>query len=255
MQTRKFLSQACRELTRHGMIGSNRSALLEEWKDHLQTKTESLLESGHSQEEAEVQACELLGVPEELAELAAMQYHRASWQGRHPWLSAAVIGVALFFISLFACLFVFGAMLEFSVQPDNLSPASLQTLLLLMNWLPWTLGMGWLVWHARRMPAGWKGFWVVTTWVVLCFSSLSIVVSSGGNGVTFNGLPGVLVWAGFHLSGNGSLWVGFSNPIMKTLGVPLLQMFITLGVAACFQMYVGRTPSGLQYDRERGKGE
>jgi hypothetical protein len=181
MQPREFMSRAQGRLAKRGVLGSRAGGLLEEWNDHLETEIEKLMASGERREIAGSQACEALGEPAALADRAARQLNRATWQGRHPWLSAGIIFVALAFLSM-ALIDGFASMLIEAKLWENIHPRTIWNLGACISTAPWVFGLVWLAWYARKMPAGWKGFWVVSGLVGLGLNVLNFAASPPLNG-------------------------------------------------------------------------
>lgn len=196
MQPSDFLSEAKRALSLRGVLGTRATDLLEEWRDHLETEIEQLVAGGEEPEEAARIACKTLGEPTPLAGLASKQLTQGSWQGRHPWLSAGVIFVVLAILGMFLCASCGGILVK---TWEGLSKGTLQNLVSVVSALPWLLGVLWLAWYARRMPAGWKGFWIVAFLVGLALNVLNFAFHPPRNGP---GTGTLVFWYGFHPNGN-----------------------------------------------------
>ena len=212
MQPLEFLSRVRRKLALRGVIGSRADALVEEWNDHLECEVGNLVSNGHPRDESYLQACKALGEPESLADGAAEQLARGSWQGRHPWLSSGIIGVLLVFASLLGMGLVGFVLIE-TVAWEYLSPGTIQILVACTSTLPWILGLIWLAYYARKMPAGWKGLWIV----------------AGFDGLVLN-LPELLFSPPYNgpLTGRLSLCLAF-DPVGG-----ILKLIITFGIAYLF---------------------
>ncbi|MGI9239972.1 MAG: hypothetical protein ACR2RV_04180 [Verrucomicrobiales bacterium] len=166
MQTPDFFSRARRTLVLRGVIGKRATALLDEWHDHLECEIENLTASGQPRDESYRQACKALGEPEVLADRAAKQLARATWRGRHPFVSSSMIGLLMVFVSLLGMNLGGTVLIETKVW-EHLRPAAVQDLVACIGSLPWVLGLAWLAWQARKLPAGWRGFWITAAFAGL----------------------------------------------------------------------------------------
>ena len=164
MQQREFLTRARKALIKHGIIGSRAKALLEEWNDHLQSEVEKLVAGGQDRESSYQDACKALGEPESLVDSAAKQLAMESWQGRNPVLSSGILSIVVFLLGIFAMV-AGGTLLKTNF--DYLSSEMLKHLVTLIGTLPWLLCLGWLAYHTRKMPLGWKGLWFVATFTAI----------------------------------------------------------------------------------------
>ena len=164
MQQREFLERARKALPKHGIIGSRAKALLEEWDDHLQSEVEKLVAVGQDRESSYQDACKALGEPESLVASAAKQLAMESWQGRNPVLSSGILSVVVFLLGVFAMV-AGGTLLQTNFE--YLSSEMLNYLVTFIGTLPWLLCLGWLAYHARKMPLGWKGLWFVATFTAI----------------------------------------------------------------------------------------
>ena len=164
MQQREFLARAQKSLIKHGIIGLRAKALLEEWNDHLESEVEKLVAGGQDRESSYQDACKALGEPESLVDSAAKQLAMESWQGRNPVLSSGILSMVVFLLGIFAMV-AGGSLLKANF--DYLSPEMLKHLVTLIDTLPWLLCLGWLAYHARKMPLGWKGLWFVATFTAI----------------------------------------------------------------------------------------
>ena len=181
MQQRKFLARARKALIKHGIIGSRAKALLEEWNDHLQSEVEKLVAGGQDRESSYQDACKALGEPESLVDSAAKQLAMESWQGRNPVLSSGILSVVVFLLGIFAMVSG-GSLLK--VNFDYLSPEIIKYLVTLIDTMPWLLCLGWLAYHARKMPLGWKGLWFVTAFTAIIPSFLGFTCDSPNRTMT-----------------------------------------------------------------------
>ena len=181
MQQREFLTRAQKSLIKHGIIGSRAKALLEEWNDHLQSEVEKLVAGGQDRESSYQDACKALGEPESLVDSAAKQLAMESWQGRNPVLSSGILSVVVFLLGIFAMVSG-GSLLK--VNFDYLSPEIIKYLVTLIDTMPWLLCLGWLAYHARKMPLGWKGLWFVTAFTAILPSLLGFTCDSPSRSMT-----------------------------------------------------------------------
>ena len=181
MQQREFLTRAQKSLIKHGIIGSRAKALLEEWNDHLQSEVEKLVAGGQDRESSYQDACKALGEPESLVDSAAKQLAMESWQGRNPVLSSGILSVVVFLLGIFAMV-AGGSLLK--AYFDYLSPEMIKYLVTLIDTLPWLLCLGWLAYHARKMPLGWKGLWFVTAFTAIIPSFLGFTCDSPNRTMT-----------------------------------------------------------------------
>ena len=67
---------------------------------------------------------------------------------------------------------------------DYLSPEMIKHLVTLIDTLPWLLCLGWLAYHARKMPLGWKGLWFVTAFTAIIPSFLGFTCDSPNRTMT-----------------------------------------------------------------------
>jgi len=181
MQQRKFLARAQKSLIKHGIIGSRAKALLEEWNDHLESEVEKLVAGGQDRESSYQDACKALGEPESLVDSAAKQLAMESWQGRNPVLSSGILSMVVFLLGIFAMV-AGGSLLK--AYFDYLSPEMIKHLVTLIDTLPWLLCLGWLAYHARKMPLGWKGLWFVTAFTAIIPSFLGFTCDSPNRTMT-----------------------------------------------------------------------
>lgn len=181
MQQREFLARARKALIKHGIIGSRAKALLEEWNDHLESEVEKLVAGGQDRESSYQDACKALGEPESLVDSAAKQLAMESWQGRNPVLSSGILSVVVFLLGIFAMV-AGGSLLKANF--DYLSPEMIKYLVTLIDTLPWLLCLGWLAYHARKMPLGWKGLWFVTAFTAIIPSFLGFTCDSPNRTMT-----------------------------------------------------------------------
>jgi hypothetical protein len=181
MQQRKFLARARKALIKHGIIGSRAKALLEEWNDHLQSEVEKLVAGGQDRESSYQAACKSLGEPESLVDSAAKQLAMESWQGRNPVLSSGILSVVVFLLGILVMV-AGGSLLKANF--DYLSPEMIKHLVTLIDTLPWLLCLGWLAYHARIMPLGWKGLWFVTVFTAIIPSFLGFTCDSPNRTMT-----------------------------------------------------------------------
>ena len=181
MQQHKFLARARKALIKHGIIGSRAKALLEEWNDHLESEVEKLVAGGQDRESSYQDACKALGEPESLVDSAAKQLAMESWQGRNPVLSSGILSVVVFLLGIFAMV-AGGSLLK--AYFDYLSPEMIKYLVTLIDTLPWLLCLGWLAYHARKMPLGWKGLWFVTAFTAIIPSFLGFTCDSPNRTMT-----------------------------------------------------------------------
>ena len=181
MQQRKFLARARKALIKHGIIGSRAKALLEEWNDHLQSEVEKLVAGGQDRESSYQDACKALGEPESLVDSAAKQLAMESWQGRNPVLSSGILSLVVFILGILVMV-AGGSLLK--AYFDYLSPEMIKHLVTLIDTLPWLLCLGWLAYHARKMPLGWKGLWFVTAFTAIIPSFLGFTCDSPNRTMT-----------------------------------------------------------------------
>ena len=181
MQQREFLGRARKALIKHGIIGSRAKALLEEWNDHLQSEVEKLVAGGQDRESSYQDACKALGEPESLVNSAAKQLTMESWQGRNPVLSSGILSVVVFLLGILVMV-AGGSLLKANF--DYLSPEMIKYLVTLIDTLPWLLCLGWLAYHARKMPLGWKGLWFVTAFTAIIPSFLGFTCDSPNRTMT-----------------------------------------------------------------------
>ena len=181
MQQREFLTRARKALIKHGIIGSRAKALLEEWNDHLESEVEKLVAGGQDRESSYQNACKALGEPESLVDSAAKQLAMESWQGRNPVLSSGILSVVVFLLGI---LVMAGGGSLLKAYFDYLSPEMIKYLVTLIDTLPWLLCLGWLAYHARKMPLGWKGLWFVTAFTAIIPSFLGFTCDSPNRTMT-----------------------------------------------------------------------
>ena len=181
MQQRKFLARARKALIKHGIIGSREKALLEEWNDHLESEVEKLVAGGQDRESSYQAACKSLGEPESLVDSAAKQLAMESWQGRNPVLSSGILSLVVFILGILVMV-AGGSLLK--AYFDYLSPEMIKHLVTLIDTLPWLLCLGWLAYHARKMPLGWKGLWFVTAFTAIIPSFLGFTCDSPNRTMT-----------------------------------------------------------------------
>ena len=181
MQQRKFLARAQKSLIKHGIIGSRAKALLEEWNDHLESEVEKLVAGGQDRESSYQDACKALGEPESLVDSAAKQLAMESWQGRNPVLSSGILSLVVFLLGILVMV-AGGSLLK--AYFDYLSPEMIKHLVTLIDTLPWLLCLGWLAYHARKMPLGWKGLWFVTAFTAIIPSFLGFTCDSPNRTMT-----------------------------------------------------------------------
>ena len=181
MQQHKFLARARKALIKHGIIGSRAKALLEEWNDHLESEVEKLVAGGQDRESSYQDACKALGEPESLVDSAAKQLAMESWQGRNPVLSSGILSVVVFILGILVMVSG-GSLLK--AYFDYLSPEMIKYLVTLIDTLPWLLCLGWLAYHARKMPLGWKGLWFVTAFTAIIPSFLGFTCDSPNRTMT-----------------------------------------------------------------------
>ena len=181
MQQRKFLARARKALIKHGIIGSRAKALLEEWNDHLQSEVEKLVAGGQDRESSYQAACKSLGEPESLVDSAAKQLAMESWQGRNPVLSSGILSLVVFLLGILVMV-AGGSLLK--AYFDYLSPEMIKYLVTLIDTLPWLLCLGWLAYHARKMPLGWKGLWFVATFTAIIPGFLGFACDSPSSSMT-----------------------------------------------------------------------
>jgi len=181
MQQHKFLARARKALIKHGIIGTRAKALLEEWNDHLESEVEKLVAGGQDRESSYQDACKALGEPESLVDSAAKQLAMESWQGRNPVLSSGILSVVVFLLGIFAMV---GGGSLLKANFDYLSPEIIKYLVTLIDTLPWLLCLGWLAYHARKMPLGWKGLWFVTAFTAIIPSFLGFTCDSPNRTMT-----------------------------------------------------------------------
>ena len=220
MQQREFLERARKALIKHGIIGSRAKALLEEWNDHLQSEVEKLVAGGQDRESSYQDACKALGEPESLVDSAAKQLAMESWQGRNPVLSSGILSVVVFLLGIFAMV-TGGSLLK--VNLEYLSPEMLKNLVTLIGTLPWLLCLGWLAYHARKMPLGWKGLWFVTAFTAIIPSLLGFTCDSTSRSMT--------------------VFIAIVHPFGFESFLPIgsiLKCIITLGLTSFFWWYQTR---------------
>ena len=181
MQQREFLTRARKALIKHGIIGSRAKALLEEWNDHLESEVEKLVAGGQDRESSYQAACKSLGEPESLVDSAAKQLAMESWQGRNPVLSSGILSLVVFILGILVMV-AGGSLLK--AYFDYLSPEMIKHLVTLIDTLPWLLCLGWLAYHARKMPLGWKGLWFVTVFTAIIPSFLGFTCDSPNRTMT-----------------------------------------------------------------------
>ena len=181
MQQREFLTRARKALIKHGIIGSRAKALLEEWNDHLESEVEKLVAGGQDRESSYQAACKSLGEPESLVDSAAKQLAMESWQGRNPVLSSGILSLVVFILGILVMV-AGGSLLK--AYFDYLSPEMIKHLVTLIDTLPWLLCLGWLAYHARKMPLGWKGLWFVTAFTAIIPSFLGFTCDSPNRTMT-----------------------------------------------------------------------
>ena len=181
MQQHKFLARVRKALTKHGIIGTRAKALLEEWNDHLESEVEKLVAGGQDRESSYQAACKSLGEPESLVDSAAKQLAMESWQGRNPVLSSGILSLVVFILGILVMV-AGGSLLK--AYFDYLSPEMIKHLVTLIDTLPWLLCLGWLAYHARKMPLGWKGLWFVTVFTAIIPSFLGFTCDSPNRTMT-----------------------------------------------------------------------
>ena len=181
MQQPKFLARSRKALIKHGIIGSRAKALLEEWNDHLESEVEKLVAGGQDRESSYQAACKSLGEPESLVDSAAKQLAMESWQGRNPVLSSGILSLVVFILGILVMV-AGGSLLK--AYFDYLSPEMIKHLVTLIDTLPWLLCLGWLAYHARKMPLGWKGLWFVTVFTAIIPSFLGFTCDSPNRTMT-----------------------------------------------------------------------
>ena len=181
MQQREFLARAQKSLIKHGIIGSRAKALLEEWNDHLESEVEKLVAGGQDRESSYQDACKAIGEPESLVDSAAKQLAMESWQGRNPVLSSGILSLVVFILGILVMV-AGGSLLK--AYFDYLSPEMIKHLVTLIDTMPWLLCLGWLAYHARKMPLGWKGLWFVTAFTAIIPSFLGFTCDSPNRTMT-----------------------------------------------------------------------
>ena len=88
-----------------------------------------------------------------------------------------------------------------------------------MTGFPWALGLTWMAWYAWRMPAGWKGFWIVACLVGLALPIIDFRMAPPHNG------PGTIAFGlTYHQNMNG------------------LKLIITIGIAGLYWWFTTGFP-------------
>ncbi|MDC0156787.1 hypothetical protein OAK38_03415 [Verrucomicrobia bacterium] len=172
---------------------------------------EKLVAGGQDRESSYQDACKALGEPESLVDSAAKQLAMESWQGRNPVLSSGILSLVVFLLGIFAMV-AGGTLLKTSF--DHLSTEMLKHLATFIGTLPWLLCLGWLAYHARKMPLGWKGLWFVTTFTAI--------------------IPGFLGFACDSPSKTMSIFMAFPPSDF------ILKFIITFGISFFFWWYQTR---------------
>jgi hypothetical protein len=200
-------------LRRQGIWGARGERLIQEWTNHVREDADQRVAEGADPDAAQEAAWKALGGPNILALKTASEFARASWLGRHPWLAGLVLPVLAWIAAFAATLFIPSAILAWifgepsQVHESKFLDAVFACYLLAINWLPWLLSMAWLAWIARRMPGGWKLFWITTVVLTLCSTSIGRWVTAGPWGPPVplpfpSGILGLIAIAIAHVMGS-----------------------------------------------------
>ncbi len=165
-------------LRRQGIWGARAERLLQEWTDHAHESAAQRIADGATAPVAEQAAWEALGQPHVLAASAARQLTRASWLGRHPWLTGLVFPLLAWFLVITGLLYG-GSLLIATLRDSHpwiVGAGGVRACDLLAQWTPWLLSLTWLTRLARTLPGGWKHYWITATVLTLLATSAFIEI-------------------------------------------------------------------------------
>jgi len=198
MREADLISEMRRALRRQGIWGARAERLLQDWSEHVRETAAQRMADGADSETANQAAWHALGAPQVLAAQAAREMAQGSWLGRHPWLAGLCLPLAGWLLVMTIALFTAGPLLAPSGAAPR--PAALATLEMAVDWVPWLLASVWLAWLIRRMPGGWKLYWISAIVLTLLSTSMICHLEPPGQGpntgvfiLTLDGLPGAIV--------------------------------------------------------------
>lgn len=158
-----YITEIKRALLKEGFWGQPVQKLVEELRDHFRVKTEALAAEGHPLPEARKLVAAALGDPTTVAAEWSQTFQSKYWTARHPWLAGA-IGFCAIWVFLVLSIWAF-ANLSGETDPSTTNLPSrflVECWLFLVNWVPWIMGMGVLVWKTVRSPMGWRPLLVLS---------------------------------------------------------------------------------------------
>jgi hypothetical protein len=158
---------------------------MQEWTEHVRDDAAQRIEKGADPDAAEEAAWKALGEVDVLTASAVRELAQASWLGRHPWLGGMAMPFLGWVVVLAAVLFLSAPVIGWLVDHDTNSPR-LNALLVcwqyVFNWLPWLVAVSWLARIARRMPGGWKLFWITAITLSVLSPSLRLWIVPRSHG-------------------------------------------------------------------------
>ncbi|HSI11659.1 MAG TPA: hypothetical protein VK961_06425 [Chthoniobacter sp.] len=200
MREATSISELRSALRRQGIWGTRAERLLQEWADHVHETAAQQVADGATLEAADQAAWQALGVPRVLAAGAARELVRSSWLGRHPWLAGLCLPLAGWLLVMTIAVFAAVTMAESASRP------ACTALEITMHWVPWLVGCAWLAWLVRRMPGGWKLYWISAVVLVLLTTSMIWQIKPPTHGpgtlaqgprlalvTTLGGIPGAIL--------------------------------------------------------------
>jgi hypothetical protein len=98
--------------------------------------------------------------------------------------------VVVFLLGIFAMV-AGGTLLKTNFE--YLSSEMLNYLVTLIGTLPWLLCLGWLAYHTREMPLGWKGLWFVATFTAIIPGFLGFACDSTNRTMSVSWLSRLVV--------------------------------------------------------------
>lgn len=201
MREQERLGTLRRELQRHGIWGQRAQRLLEEWSDHVRDDAAGRVAEGALPAVAEAASWQALGESHLLAAHAARELNSASWAGRHPWIAGlflpacGCLGLSTMIVLSGCCLHS----LAYDASGNFVGWNMMLCWKYTFNWLPLLASGVWLAWMARRMPGGWKLFWISAITLTFCSTTWQMVLvpplhgpGSGSLTVTGHGVLGLL---------------------------------------------------------------
>jgi hypothetical protein len=197
MREADLISEMRRALRRQGVWGTRAERLLQDWSEHVRETAAQQVADGADAAAASQAAWRALGAPQVLAAQAARELRHGSWLGRHPWLAG--VGLPLAGWLIFMIIAVFAVALELAPEAAP-RPATLTALEIGVDWVPWLLACVWLGWLVRRMPGGWKLYWISAVVLALLSTSMICQIKPPTDGpntgvflITLGGVPGAIV--------------------------------------------------------------